>query len=145
MRELGVEGPGRKEILADRDGLLRTVEYGTYEGTDGRSQETQADRQSGEHIVERSVGRFRRIQQTDYRAHAGGCRRSCIADGRVVGIEEFPNSVDVVSDIEVLDAKVLTLKGWPVRWRTGRACDANAVIVAELDATKKALGEGLSR
>lgn len=41
--ELGIERPEWEEVLADRDGLLRSVEYGAYEWTDSRAQETETD------------------------------------------------------------------------------------------------------
>lgn len=40
LGELGVEGAQGEEILADCDGLLRSVKHGAYERTDGGAQET---------------------------------------------------------------------------------------------------------
>lgn len=41
--ELGVERAEGKEILANRDGLLRSIKYGTYERAHAGGQETQTD------------------------------------------------------------------------------------------------------
>ena len=41
--EFGVEGAQGKEILADRDSLLRSVKHSSYERTDAGTQETETD------------------------------------------------------------------------------------------------------
>lgn len=87
---------------------------------------------------------MRRVQHSHNRTYTVCRRRSRITNGGVVGVEEFPNGVNVVRDIKILDGEFLTLKGSPVRWRAGRTCDANAVIVAEFDAAEEALGKRLS-
>ena len=67
-----------------------------------------------------------------------------VADGGVVGVEEFPEGVDVVGDVEVLDGEFLALEGGPAGRGAGRAGNADAVVVAEFDDAEEALGEGLA-
>ena len=52
--------------------------------------------------------------------------------------------MDIVRHVKRLDAEFLILKGRPVGRRAGRACDADAVAVAEFDSAEEALREGLS-
>ena len=142
--ELGVERPQGEEILADGEDLLRPVEHRADERTHARRQEAQPDGQGREDVVERAVGRLRGIQHADYGGHAVGRRRSRVPHGGPVGIEEFPNGIDVVRHVEVLDAELLALKGRPVGRRARGAGDADAVIVAEFDGPEETLSEGLT-
>ena len=87
---------------------------------------------------------MRRIQHTDYRSHTVRGRRSRIADGGIVGIEELPKRVDIVRHVKALNGEFLTLKARPVGRRAGRARDADAVIVAEFDGPEETLSEGLA-
>ena len=87
---------------------------------------------------------MRGVKQADDRGDVIRRCRSGIADGGVVGIEEFPNGVDVVRDVEGLDAEVLVLKGGPDGRGASGAGDADAVIIAEFDGAEEALGEGLA-
>lgn len=52
--------------------------------------------------------------------------------------------MNVVRNVERFNAELLTLKGRPNGWRTGRTSDANAIVVAKFDGAEETLGKRLT-